>query len=135
MSRSPGWCLLLLAAVTPQCTTGPTDAQRVESEVLKLRALPTNEVAARRAATEKLAELELKEPSARQARDACVAAYRVSTELFANLGELESLSQGGKLAENPAESVRLLRSSEELRESATVTLEACNRALADLTGG
>lgn len=102
---------------------------------MKLRALPANEVAARRAATDRLADLSLEEPSALAARDACVTAYRVSTELFANLGELEALSKSGKLAENPEESVRLLRRSEELRESATVTLEACNKALAELTGG
>ncbi len=77
------------------CSSGPTDAERVSGAIEAIRLIEPSDVQGRRAATEKLASLDVEDLHAKDARDACLAAYRASTELFGVIAELEAMLKSG----------------------------------------
>lgn len=120
--------LLSLAA----CTSGPTDSQRVAAAMEALRLVDPVDIEGRREATEKLARVDVDDPVARGARDACVAAYRASTELFGVIAELEEILKSGHAKEREDEARELFRRSGELQPRAEADLDRCNVELSKL---
>lgn len=116
-------------AVVAACSPGPSDADRVRIAVEEVRARPSSDVVGRREATSRLADLEVAEPRARAARDACSRAYEVSTTLFEGLSALERRAKAGALdAADAAELGRL----DALQRDASQQLEGCTQSLASL---
>jgi hypothetical protein len=122
------WCFVALAFLGA-CDPTPPDGERVRIAVEEVRARPSSDIAGRRAATEKLAALEVTDARARTARDACARAYQMSSSLFEGLGELAGRSRSGQLdATDAAELARL----DALQRDAATELETCTKSLASL---
>jgi hypothetical protein len=126
LTRSLGRALASVSwvAALAACDPTPSDSERVRAAVEEVRARPSSDVAGRRAATQRLAALDVAEDRAREARDACARAYEASTNLFEGLGTLERRGRSGELgAADAAELGRLDAPSE---------LEGCTRSLTSL---
>ncbi len=96
-----------------------------------IRLLPPADVEGRRAATEKLAKLDVGE-AAQPARDACAAAYGASTELFGVIAELEGILKSGEAKARENEARDLFLRSGELQKTSEEELTRCNVELSKL---
>lgn len=114
------------------CSSGPTDAERVSGAIEAIRLIEPSDVQGRRAATEKLASLDVEDLHAKDARDACLAAYRASTELFGVIAELEAMLKSGQAKEREDEARALFLRSGELQALSEEELERCNVQLSKL---
>lgn len=123
------WALLVSSSAG--CDTGPTDAERVRGAVEAIRLLEPANVEGRKAATEKLADLEVG-PAAQPARDACAATYRASSELFGIVAELEGIANGPDPQAQELRARELFRRSSTLQTTAQEELTRCNVELSKL---
>lgn len=102
------------------------------SGIERLRSTTSADLPGRKRATEDLAAVEVATPRAKAARDACVTAYRTSTEMFELLAKLSSKVRSDKPVDNPTLLAEEFRRVDALRDQAAQELDTCNARSAEL---
>lgn len=133
LERHAASCLALALALAPACSSEERDeSARVASGIERLRATTSADLPARKRATEDLAALRVTTPRAKAARDACVKAYRTSSEMFELLGKLSAKVRSDKPVDNPTLLAEEFRRVDALRDQAAEELDTCNARSAEL---